>query len=215
MENFISGIFDEALIVATLIVSSFTIRYSLGFCYQNWVNNFHQTASIFLLPIISFTITRVIAGDLALSLGMVGALSIVRFRNPVKSPLELVTFFALITVGISASVSLKWSIMLTFLVCVILISLEIVDRLFIYLFKKKLFNISFEDGNNKNTIEITSSKFYPEFNNYQNLLNYYYSAESNIHNYIFTFDKKNELAKFHNEIKQLNEISEIKIQNIN
>ena len=105
--------------------------------------------------------------------------------------------------------------MLTFLVCVILISLEIVDKLFLYLFKKKLFNISFEDKNNKNTIEITSSKFYPEFNDYQNLLNYYYSSESNIHNYIFTFDKKNELAKFHNEIKKLNEISEIKIQNIN
>jgi len=215
MENFIINIFDEALIVVILIISSFAIRYALGFCSQNWVNNFHQTASMFLLPIISFTITRVIAGDLALSLGMVGALSIVRFRNPVKSPLELVTFFALITVGISASVSLKWPVILTFLVCVILISLEILDKLFLNIFKRKLFNISFEDGNSKNTIEITTSKIYPEFNDYQNLLSYYYSAESNIHNYIFTFDKKNELAKFYNEIKKLDEISEIKIQNIN
>lgn len=215
MENIILNSLDEALIIICLIISSFAIRFALSFCYQNWVNNFHQTASIFLLPIISFVITKVIAGDLALSLGMVGALSIVRFRNPVKSPLELVTFFALITIGISASVSLKWSIMLTILVCLVLIFLELSDRLFLKQFKKKLFNISFEDGNSKNSIEITSSKFYPEFHDYQNLINYYYSSESNLHNYIFTFDKKNELAKFHNKIKELDEISEIKIQNIN
>jgi hypothetical protein len=46
---------------------------------------------------------------------MVGALSIVRFRHPVKNPLELVTYFALIALGISFSVNIKWGFLLGFL----------------------------------------------------------------------------------------------------
>ena len=64
------------------------------------------------LPLIVYVITKVIAGDIALSLGMVGALSIVRFRNPVRSPLELANYFCAITLGIAAGVSLKWSLYL-------------------------------------------------------------------------------------------------------
>ena len=43
---------------------------------------------------------------------MIGALSIVRFRHPVKSALELVIYFALITIGIATSVKIKWAIQL-------------------------------------------------------------------------------------------------------
>ena len=35
---------------------------------------------------------------------MIGALSIVRFRHPVKSALELIMYFDLITIGIATSV---------------------------------------------------------------------------------------------------------------
>ena len=59
------------------------------------------------LPLITFVITKVISNNIALSLGMVGALSIL-VRNPVKNSLELVILFALITIGISNSVNLKW-----------------------------------------------------------------------------------------------------------
>ena len=53
------------------------------------------------MTVISWTI----AGNLGLSLGMIGALSIVRFRTPVKSPLELVIYFVLIVIGISITVA--------------------------------------------------------------------------------------------------------------
>ena len=46
----------------------------------------------------------VISSSIALSLGMVGALSIVRFRTPVKNPIELVMYFLLITMGIVTNV---------------------------------------------------------------------------------------------------------------
>ena len=39
-----------------------------------------------------YIITLSISDNLALSLGMIGALSIVRFRNPVKNPLEIIIY---------------------------------------------------------------------------------------------------------------------------
>ncbi len=53
-----------------------------------------------------------ISGNLGLSLGMIGALSIVRFRTPIKSPLELVVYFVLIVIGISITVSPIYSLMI-------------------------------------------------------------------------------------------------------
>ena len=55
---------------------------------------------------------------------MVGALSIVRFRHPVKNSLELVIYFALITVGISAGVNIKYTILFGVLISLIILSLN-------------------------------------------------------------------------------------------
>ena len=52
---------------------------------------------------------------------MIGALSIVRFRNPVKSPFELVIFFALITIGIAMAVDIRWGLVLTFIIVSIIV----------------------------------------------------------------------------------------------
>jgi len=92
---------------------------------QNWVNTIYYFISFLLLPPIAFVITSVISNNLALSLGMIGALSIVRFRNPVKNPLELVIFFGLITIGISFGVNPKWGVLLTTIIVSVLISSRI------------------------------------------------------------------------------------------
>ena len=80
-----------------LVFAGFTIRYVLIIAGQRWANTYHHLGSYVLLPVISLVISSIIKDDIALSLGMIGALSIVRFRNPVKSPFELVMFFALVT----------------------------------------------------------------------------------------------------------------------
>jgi hypothetical protein len=60
-----------------------------------------QYLPIFLLLIPSMVlIITVIKGSLALSLGLVGALSIVRFRTPIKEPEELLYLFIAIAVGL-------------------------------------------------------------------------------------------------------------------
>lgn len=83
---------------------------------ENWVKTFSQYSVFIYLPLTGFIITSVISDNIALSLGMVGALSIVRFRTPIKNPSELVVYFLLITVGIVTNVNP--SITLTFLVLI-------------------------------------------------------------------------------------------------
>ena len=59
-------------------------------------------SSIFLslmLPLTIMIVTQTIATNLYLSLGLIGALSIVRYRTPVKSQYELL-IFVLISIGI-------------------------------------------------------------------------------------------------------------------
>ena len=56
-----------------------------------------------IIPILSATVFLVIVivkSSLALSLGLVGALSIVRFRTPIKEPEELVYLFLAIAIGL-------------------------------------------------------------------------------------------------------------------
>ena len=98
-------------IIYTLIASflGLIIRLSFSFSKQRWASTFHFTLTALLIPPITFIITKVISGNIA-TLGMVGALSIVRFRNPVKSSFELTIFFCLITIGITMSVSPKVAI---------------------------------------------------------------------------------------------------------
>jgi hypothetical protein len=57
-----------------------------------------------VLPVIALTtllIISVVKSSLALSLGLVGALSIVRFRTPIKEPEELAYIFLSIVIGLS------------------------------------------------------------------------------------------------------------------
>jgi len=55
-------------------------------------------------------VTKVIATNLYLSLGMIGALSIVRYRTPVKSQYELALYFAFICIGIIIGVKLSYAL---------------------------------------------------------------------------------------------------------
>jgi len=59
----------------------------------------------YLLPVLSMTtalVISVIKSSLALSLGLVGALSVVRFRAAIKEPEELLYLFIAIAIGLGA-----------------------------------------------------------------------------------------------------------------
>ena len=52
--------------------------------------------SLVLLAMVTALVIRTISSNLALSLGMVGALSIVRFRTAIKDPVDTVFMFCLL-----------------------------------------------------------------------------------------------------------------------
>ena len=151
---------ENANIILTVILLSLT---SLGFrallitIGQRWVSTFSHTATLLLLPIITFCITKVISGNIALSLGMVGALSIVRFRNPVRSPLELTVYFGAITLGITASVSEKWTYVFIVSVFIAIGILWFISKVTELITRKPFFNISFTEGNSMSTLEVLVS----------------------------------------------------------
>ena len=99
--NFVFDVDFLKLFFFCAIVGSL-IRLNLSVLHnQDWVRTKSQQLIFAALPSIGFVITKVISGNIALSLGMVGALSIVRFRSPVKNPYELVSYFLLLTLGIT------------------------------------------------------------------------------------------------------------------
>ncbi len=69
--------------------------------YKGVVYSFSYNYSLVLMTMITTLVVMTISSNIVLSLGMVGALSIVRFRTAVKDPLDIVFMFWSITMGIT------------------------------------------------------------------------------------------------------------------
>ena len=74
------------------------IIYRLNTRNSFYNRSFNKTLAV--LPVITAAIMLAMGSNLTISLGMVGALSIVRFRNAVKDPSDLTYLFWSITLGI-------------------------------------------------------------------------------------------------------------------
>ena len=193
------------------LFSGLLIKLSLSVARQNWSNNYQYTLICLILPVITFIITKVISNNIALSLGMVGALSIVRFRNPVKNSLELVIYFALIAVGISAGVNIKFSILLGILISLIILSLNYIALFF----KKKNINflsLSHSDRVQTNILEIESEKEL-ENDKYSKYIQSFYCDQKNKKFYYrFESENRNEINSIHQNLRSLDYIISIDIK---
>ena len=149
---------DNLFALFVLLASGFFFRFLLQIFGQTWIMTKAHTTTIIILPIITYVITSVISGNIALSLGMVGALSIVRFRNPVRSPLELSTYFGAITMGVAASVSIKWLLFLILSLTTAVIALTVVDIMSRKLFNRPMFITSFSEGNSLSVLIVETTK---------------------------------------------------------
>ena len=104
LANFTSGSIDVLDLLLAMAVS-FGLGVFIFFIYKRTFNGvlysktFNQ--SLIMLAMVTTLIIRCITANLALSLGMVGALSIVRFRTAVKDVIDTVYMFWAIAVGIT------------------------------------------------------------------------------------------------------------------
>ncbi len=185
--------------IIALLLSSILIRLILEKSGQTWIRTFSQTATIIILPIITYIITSVISGNIALSLGMVGALSIVRFRNPVRSPFQLSVYFGAITMGIATSTNINWLLLILFATILIVIFIKLYSLFYKNILKKDLFNTSFAEGNNLSTLEVSAKCNIEILDN--SLLLKSKSALDQKCNYLFASNDFNELKRLLVEIE--------------
>ena len=82
-------------VLMSFIVRDFYIKRSFSL-----TGKMHIGSIIPVLSAVVFLVIIVVKSSLALSLGLVGALSIVRVRTPIKEPEELVYLFLAIAVGL-------------------------------------------------------------------------------------------------------------------
>ena len=98
--------------------------------YSRIIGDRSQYTLVFLalMPTMVLIIT-VVKSSLALSLGLVGALSIVRFRTPIKEPEELIYLFLAIAVGLGLGANQTLPTALAFLfVLLIIVAVGMVRR---------------------------------------------------------------------------------------
>lgn len=99
-----------------LLVSFFVMLYVLlvyRMTYRGVAFSPNFCFSLMLLSMVTSVVIMTVTTNLALSLGMVGALSIVRFRTAVKDPTDTVFMFWAITVGIMAGAGLVYISLIT------------------------------------------------------------------------------------------------------
>ena len=202
---------DKVFTLLILIAMSLAVRFVLQILGQRWITTLAHTSTIILLPILTFIITNVISGNIALSLGMVGALSIVRFRNPVRSPLELTVYFASITMGIAASVSLLWLLFLGFALSLVVIVITLINYYSKKILKKNFFNSSFSEGNEMSIINIFSKSELTDIEKNPNLK--FKNFENGKYEYSLSSQNFHEIKEIENLIKNNKDIYSYNLSN--
>ena len=99
--------------------------YVLKFVYQNYSRSISTRFQFsHLFPILSgatFLVIVIVKSSIALSLGLVGALSIVRFRTPIKEPEELIYLFISIGLGIGFGANQIVATLIIFILLILII----------------------------------------------------------------------------------------------
>ncbi len=86
------------------LLITFVLVYIVAIFYRRWGSSISDrntfAKNFVLLGLTTFLIISIVKSSLALSLGLIGALSIVRFRAAIKEPEELVYLFLVIGIGL-------------------------------------------------------------------------------------------------------------------
>ncbi len=150
---------DLSLIILNLICA-FIISLLIKFHYKKYsttLTNRDDFSNLF--PFITLTVVLVIyivKSSLALSLGLVGALSIVRFRTPIKEPEELAYLFICIAAGLGYGAN--QTIPTTVAILLILLLIYLVKFKKVRTENKNIFlNLEIERKDESNTSEITKN----------------------------------------------------------
>lgn len=132
LEEFNNAIVFQDFLVNILVVGLLTSVLRIYYIrYGNSITNRKRFSSNFMpLGLTTMLIITIVKSSIALSLGLVGALSIVRFRAAIKDPEELTFLFLVIGIGLAsgANQSLLGIVAVTFILLMLYVSKQIEGR---------------------------------------------------------------------------------------
>ncbi|SHF73705.1 protein of unknown function [Mariniphaga anaerophila] len=99
-ENAQISIWEFLINAVIILVLSFILEWTYRKCAKSLSGRRAFAANFFLIAFTTMLIISIVKSSLALSLGLVGALSIVRFRSAIKEPEELAYLFFTIGIGL-------------------------------------------------------------------------------------------------------------------
>lgn len=135
-QSFLEG-FTITQITTKIIVASLVMALCVGvyifvvYALMNRNNLYHVNFNISLvaLTLITASIILTIQSSVVVSLGMVGALSIVRFRTAIKDPMDLVYLFWAIGAGIMCgAMQFEIVVIVSLVVTVAIIGLQVLPK---------------------------------------------------------------------------------------
>ena len=114
-----------ALVIAGIIFVTYYMTYK-GVAYNNTFN-----ISLVLILLISVVIMLMISSNIVISLGMVGALSIVRFRTAIKDSRDTVFIFWAISEGLCVgSQNFKLALVTTIVISLVILLTNLIPKYF-------------------------------------------------------------------------------------
>lgn len=121
-----SGVFDGATItnialgILTALIMGAVIYMVYSKFYVGVIYSRSFAVTLVGMTVLTAMVTLAISTNIVISLGMVGALSIVRFRTAIKDPMDLLYLFWAITTGITSGAGMY---MLVFVTAIIMIAM--------------------------------------------------------------------------------------------
>ena len=160
--NNITNLFSTEVVSSQSLILNLLVAFLLSlvvmFHYKKFSTILSNKESILsVIPFLILTITLIISivkSSLALSLGLVGALSIVRFRTPIKEPEELAYLFISIAIGLGLGANQTLNTIIASLIILLIMS-----------FIKKRMNLSILSKDYYLSIDIDNNNLEGELSN--------------------------------------------------
>lgn len=215
--NFSDATFDLRLFLLKLV---FSLIFSLIISYTYKKFNFNKEfkfANYITFPIVGLSIVLIISiikSSIALSLGLIGALSIVRLRTPIKNSEELIYYFLIIGISIGLGADRIYETIIFFIFAIF--SIRILYSLYMKKIKVELESnvviIECNSVNYKKVSDIIIKEFpnnkFLNLNSFENKVYLKYLINSNSSNQIQKLMDLNKLKFINNiNIDNLNEIT--------
>ncbi len=149
-ENIVLGLWESLAIISSALLAGFFVRYIYTRYSQSISSKSSYGNTLLMVTVCVAGLIAVVKSSLALSLGLVGALSVIRFRTAVKEPYTLAFILFAVCLGISIGASQY--------IFAILILLTGSFIAFFSYFRSTEINSKFLKNNDIDTLTITAIK---------------------------------------------------------